>query len=104
MDTFYSKDTKLIDRNRDKRNFRRTALQKIKQEIGCKMCGYNADPVALQFDHRDQSTKKFGVTQDLLRPWDSILDEAAKCDVLCANCHAIKTYSNGDHLTRLGKA
>ena len=90
---------KQIAQNKEKRNYRRRCLQEIKQTIGCIKCGYNEHACALHFDHRDPSTKNFPVTKELLRPWDTLLDEAAKCDVLCANCHAVKTLENGDHLT-----
>ena len=48
------------------------------------------DPVVLEFDHlRDKS---FDIGQKLLqRNWQSILDEIAKCEVVCANCHRRRT-------------
>jgi hypothetical protein len=44
----------------------------------------------LEFDHlRD---KEFTIGQALpYRNWQSILDEIAKCDVVCANCHRRRT-------------
>jgi len=55
----------------------------------CVDCG-ERDPVVLEFDHlRD---KLFDVTQGLdFRSWQSILDEMAKCEVVCANCHRRRT-------------
>ncbi len=55
----------------------------------CRMCGYSRSPVALQFHHVDPATKAFslsdeGVTRSLARA----RAEAAKCVLLCANCHA----------------
>jgi hypothetical protein len=55
----------------------------------CVDCGYSACPEALQFHHRDPSTKDFGLGEfngSLVR----LLREAAKCDLLCANCHRIR--------------
>jgi hypothetical protein len=45
----------------------------------------------LEFDHRNPSDKKFGVTMGLDKPWQVILDEAAKCDLRCSPCHRSKT-------------
>jgi hypothetical protein len=55
----------------------------------CVDCG-EADAVVLEFDHlRDKS---FDVAQSLpYRSWQSILDEIAKCEVVCANCHRRRT-------------
>jgi hypothetical protein len=46
--------------------------------------------VVLEFDHlRD---KLFDIGQSLpYRNWQTILDEIAMCDVLCANCHRRRT-------------
>lgn len=54
----------------------------------CVHCG-EADPVVLDFHHRDASQKKFQLIGSLCysRSREAILSEVAKCDVLCANCH-----------------
>ena len=55
----------------------------------CVDCG-QADPVVLEFDHLGD--KLFNIGSDLIRrPWQAILDEIAKCDVVCANCHRRRT-------------
>ena len=54
---------------------RRAALNEIKLSRGCKLCGYNKHPAALDFDHRDGEEKLFTVTHRLTRTWDSILAE-----------------------------
>ena len=59
----------------------------------CRPCrsAYGKEHYAvLEFDHlRD---KLFDIGQALpYRNWQSILDEIAKCDVVCANCHRRRT-------------
>lgn len=67
-------------------------LNAIKVAMGCIDCGYNANPVALDFDHV-AGKKKFGLSQGVSRGGiKSLLSEAAKCVVRCANCHRIKTF------------
>lgn len=75
----------------------RSALNAIKTASGCVDCGYNANPVALQFDHRDPAQKSFSLCQGKSKPWDVVLSEVAKCDVRCANCHAIRTVEQRHH-------
>jgi hypothetical protein len=55
----------------------------------CVDCGYSTCPEALQFHHRDPSTKDFGLgnfSGSLAR----YTAEAAKCDLVCTNCHRIR--------------
>jgi hypothetical protein len=67
-----------------------SAMATIKLERGCADCGYNADPVALDFDHV-RGEKKFIVGHIMGHGLPALLNEAAKCDVVCANCHRIRT-------------
>lgn len=54
---------------------------------GCERCGYDECVAALQFHHRDPNTKEFTISG---RSWslERLRPEVAKCDLLCANCHA----------------
>jgi hypothetical protein len=66
------------------------------REHPCVDCG-EEDPVVLEFDHlRD---KKFPISKGLTdRNWQDVLDEIAKCDVVCANCHRRRTAKRGGFL------
>ena len=56
-----------------------------------------ADPLVLEFDHRGD--KAFDIGQALpYRAWEAILEEIAKCDVVCANCHRRRTARRARHL------
>jgi hypothetical protein len=63
------------------------------REHPCVDCG-ESDPVVLEFDHlRD---KKFGIADGIRnRNWQDVLDEIAKCEVVCANCHRRRTAKRG---------
>jgi hypothetical protein len=55
----------------------------------CVDCG-ERDPIVLEFDHLGE--KSFDVGQGISeRNWQSVLDEIAKCEVVCANCHRRRT-------------
>jgi hypothetical protein len=55
----------------------------------CVLCGYDRHVAALEFHHRDPATKRFGLgAGGLTRSLAAARAEAAKCDLLCSNCHA----------------
>lgn len=72
----------------------RQRLDALKVERGCVDCGYNAHPAALQFDHV-RGVKVAAVARLVHSAWPTILEEIAKCDVRCANCHAVATARRG---------
>lgn len=65
----------------------------------CVDCG-ETDPRVLDFDHINDD-KKYNVSTLLRKEysWDSILKEADKCEVRCANCHRKKTAVDHNHYT-----
>lgn len=70
---------------------RRDVKRILVEEAGgeCRLCGYDRSVAALQFHHLDPKEKAFslshrGVTLSL----EAARAEAAKCVLLCANCHA----------------
>jgi len=57
----------------------------------CVDCG-EADPVVLEFDHRDPNTKANGVGRLVhTTTLPAVRVEIEKCDVRCGNCHRIRT-------------
>jgi hypothetical protein len=53
------------------------------------ICGYDRHIGALQFHHRPGEVKEFGLAdRGLTRSLDAVRTEAAKCVLLCANCHS----------------
>jgi DNA-binding CsgD family transcriptional regulator len=55
----------------------------------CRMCGYDRCVAALQFHHLDPHVKSFSLSsQGVTRGIEKAREEARKCVLLCANCHA----------------
>jgi transposase-like protein len=55
----------------------------------CLLCGYARHSGTLQFHHLDPAAKSFGLGErGLTRSIEKSRAEAAKCVLLCANCHA----------------
>jgi hypothetical protein len=90
----------LIEHRRKRRNDKTYRYQKkkrreLKAELiasrggRCADCGYDTAVAALEFHHRDARSKEFQVSKSSVsrtRRWA----EAAKCDLLCANCHRVR--------------
>jgi len=55
----------------------------------CALCGYERYVGALEFHHRDPVIKAFGLSEaGVTRSLEIARREAAKCALLCSNCHA----------------
>lgn len=70
--------------------YRQEAKRRLVEESGgrCELCGYDECIAALQFHHRDPATKRFAIgSRRLARSMEALREEAAKCTLLCANCH-----------------
>ena len=54
----------------------------------CEVCGYDRCPEALEFHHKGDTTKEFGISEKgYTRSWVAVQRELDKCVMLCANCH-----------------
>jgi hypothetical protein len=59
----------------------------------CAECGQSFEPHQMDFDHRDPWAKSFRLTSGcaLLTSRHRLRAEINKCDVVCANCHRLRT-------------
>ena len=60
------------------------------KDVPCADCGGRFPPVCMDFDHV-RGDKVRGVSQMRYITPIRIVAEVAKCDVVCANCHRIRT-------------
>jgi hypothetical protein len=70
--------------------WRQRAKRILVDEAGgkCVVCGYDRCIAALQFHHLDPEEKRFGLgSRGLARAIDRLRIEAAKCVLVCGNCH-----------------
>ncbi len=56
------------------------------KSVGCACCG-EKDVVCLDFHHYDPLEKEFNMSSALTKPVSKLIEEAAKCVVVCSNCH-----------------
>jgi hypothetical protein len=88
-------------RNRPKRKvFRKSRVHRIKGELimeaggKCMLCGLEFDgecTALFDFHHVDASSKLFNLNNNSINRYSLpvIREEAAKCDLLCSNCHRL---------------
>jgi hypothetical protein len=66
-------------------------IKEIKESKGCADCGVS-NHIVLDFDHIKD--KKYNVSRMIHDGfvWAAIKKEISKCEIVCANCHRIRTY------------
>ena len=60
------------------------------KDVPCMDCGVRYPLCATDFDHV-RGKKLFGLNDATSHSLQKVKDEIAKCDVVCANCHRIRT-------------
>lgn len=87
-----------LDRNRRRYEENCRRLRELKKEP-CLDCGQSFPSYVMDFDHRE-GTKKSRNISGALRYWSwrRVLAEIAKCDLVCANCHRIRTARRAGYL------
>ncbi len=84
-----------IDKANFRRNILRPMLRNLLKELKtspCVDCGQSHNPWIMQFDHlRD---KKFNIAHAVRAGVSELKlrEEISKCELVCANCHAERTY------------
>jgi hypothetical protein len=89
--------SRFIEKNRRNKNRQRQRLRGIVlgvKQRPCQDCGGIFHPWVMELDHR-AGTKKEAAVANLVSkgcPDARLLEEIEKCDVVCANCHRMRTY------------
>lgn len=97
--TYYKKHkSKIIDRNNAKIQRNRDAVSAIKAKISCLDCNTKFHPVAMDFDHV-KGEKLMNVAEMVVHGFslESIMAEIAKCELVCSNCHRVRTFLRGQN-------
>lgn len=79
--------------NRKRRELREY-IQAVKAANPCADCGINYPYFVMDFDHVEQNIKKVDIISRLVKSNSAkkLHEEIKKCEVVCANCHRIRTY------------
>lgn len=75
---------KVIDKNR--------MAARVAKDVPCTDCEIKYPYYVMEFDHLDPDTKQFNVSAGVMSAsYERLIAEIAKCEVVCANCHAERT-------------
>ncbi|KKL91884.1 hypothetical protein LCGC14_1890240 [marine sediment metagenome] len=91
--TYNYKDTKGHTKTKcnsclaNQRRFRRKERALEYKGRKCEICSYDKCRRALNFHHKDETKKNFGISGAHTRSWDEIQKELDKCTLVCSNCH-----------------
>lgn len=74
----------------------RLAVNAMKS-VPCADCGGTFHPCAMDFDHRGdvKKSRDIGAMASGGAALSAIVREASKCDIVCANCHRVRTWTRG---------
>lgn len=88
-----------VERSRRKRWLEgRQYVDSIKQSP-CLDCKNSFSSVCMDFDHRDSVQKRYNVARMVgICSLETIKVEISKCDLVCSNCHRIRTFNRKKNL------
>jgi hypothetical protein len=77
------------------RRKRRAALIEQLKMVPCARCKVSYPSCVMDFHHvPGRGQKKFQISRNKCLTLTALLEEVAKCDVLCANCHRLHHYTD----------
>lgn len=92
---WYSNNSNRVQQNRAVRRYKVNNIGWMDElKSGpCADCGKCYDPVCMDWDHLPGFEKKFNVSAMVRNTYsrEAIEAEIAKCELVCANCHRIRT-------------
>jgi hypothetical protein len=67
-------------------------IRDLKSTTPCKDCGKVFPYYVMDFDHL--TDKKFNIARSVrVKGINQIKEEISKCDIVCSNCHRVRTFS-----------
>lgn len=88
---YYANRQQYLDRASRKRHDIKKWVNALKERTPCADCGLKYPYYVMDFDHlRD---KKILISRVINRgSWIQVENELKKCELVCANCHRIRTF------------
>jgi hypothetical protein len=81
--------TYYLKKNKKHLNIKKDFVSTLKK-VKCADCKHKFPPECMDFDHLNDD-KLNNVSQLLNTGWKRLKEEIAKCEIVCSNCHRIRT-------------
>lgn len=95
-DNLPSEKQRLIKRNAEQRERTRAYIREAKS-VPCTDCGNSYPYYVMDFDHLGYKEFNVGNAVYSNLPLKRVIEEITKCEVVCSNCHRIRTHERGTH-------
>lgn len=66
-------------------------MRDARKAVPCADCGQRFPAACMDFDHKNPADKTAAVSMLSGRRWRTTVAEMDKCDVVCANCHRVRS-------------
>jgi len=89
---WYQRNKERIIADAAKRRGEIQSLIRACKDVPCADCGKRYPFYVMDFDHVENGKERaVGSMHNFLNP-EKVIEEILKCEVVCANCHRIRTY------------
>lgn len=97
---YYANKDQYLERNRERRKKLRQYVSDLKGSTSCVDCKIQYPYYVMDFDHLED---KVGAISQLIKAnnMSALKAEIEKCEVVCANCHRIRTFLRGQASTKI---
>lgn len=89
---------------KSKSYYEKRAVINALKDTPCTDCGIKYPAYVMDFDHEDRKQKIGSISHMLSHSLDIIMKEISKCDIVCANCHRIRTFKQQAEIAKVVKA
>lgn len=95
---YYANKQRYLERNTRYRNEIKKYVQALKENQPCADCGVSYPYYVMDFDHLEGSIKENDINfLSNTGRIGAVKKEIAKCEIVCANCHRIRTHQRYIH-------
>ncbi len=100
---YYANKQYYLDKAYKKRDTLRKFVYDLKNNTPCKDCGVQYPHYVTDYDHIEAKGIKLSTVSKLINSGSTkqIEEEIAKCELVCSNCHRVRTHGRLKHKSKI---